>query len=107
MIFKFQYDGKSYEFDDARMGLGEARWIKAETGLYGTAFFEAVQGLDPDAISAMIVIAMRRGGVSETTMESIAENENGYFELIGSVSVHGDEENKVRPTRKRVAPVKQ
>lgn len=106
MIFKFQYDGTDYEFDDAKMSLGEARWIKAETGLFGNGFFDAVRELDPDAISAMIVIAMRRGGLSESTMDSIAETDNGYFELIGSVTVHGDEEGAIRPTRKRAAAAK-
>lgn len=104
MIFKFQFRGTGYNFDDEKMSLGEARWIKAETGLVGMGFFDAVKGLDPDAISAMVVLAMRRAGVADATMESIADDENGLFEFFetGEV-VETPPKNGPAPRRKTAA----
>lgn len=102
MIFSFRWNGKAYDFDDERMSLGEARWVKAETGLHGPEFFKAVQRMDPDAMAALMVIAMRRAGETDTTMDSIAEAENGYFEMIGSVQVKEKPENRAARRRKTV-----
>lgn len=88
MIFMFKYDGKSYDYDDEKMGLGEARWVKKETGLVGANFFEAARALDPDAIVAILVMAMRRAGVIETKMEDIySGDDNGYYKLIEGLEV--------------------
>jgi len=101
MIFSFEYQGKRYEFDDTRMSLGEARWIKSEIGMIGTDFFEAVKKLDPDAMSCLVVIAMKRAGLSETTMEQIAEDENGYFDLVSTAVVRENADGEVKPVRRR------
>lgn len=89
MIFAFKYEGKAYDFDDERMGLGEARWVKRVTGLTGSDFFGAARKLDPDAVVAILVMAMRRAGLQETQMDDIySEDDNGYFKLIESLEVH-------------------
>lgn len=100
MIFSFKYDGAAYEFDDERMGLGEARWIKKETGLYGRAFFEAAQDLDPDALSCMVVIAMRRAGLTETNIDEVCANENAYFEMVETAQVRPTETAEPKKVRR-------
>lgn len=82
MLFTFTFRDTTYTFDDEKMGLGEARWIKQECGLLPKEFFPAVQNLDPDAIACMIVLAMRRAGVEDATIESICEDENGLFDFL-------------------------
>jgi hypothetical protein len=87
MILTFQFRDATYTFDDEKMGLGEARWVKQETGLLPKEFFPAVQDLDPDAIACVVVLAMRRAGVTDATIESICEDENGLFEFLASSQV--------------------
>lgn len=93
MIFSFKFQGKDYQFEDTQLGLGEARWIKRETGLYGQKFFEAVQTLDPDAIACLIVLAMRRAGESDATIEAIEEEINGYGEFAVTVKAEATEKD--------------
>lgn len=88
MIFEFTYEGKAYDFDDERMGLAEARYLKREFGLVGTEFFTACRKLDPDALIALLVLAMRRAGLTETKVEDLYPNDdNGYYELVQSMEV--------------------
>jgi hypothetical protein len=87
MILTFKFRDNTYSFDDEKMGLGEARWVKQETGLLPKEFFPAVQELDPDAIACVIVLAMRRAGATDATIESICEDENGLFDFLASSQV--------------------
>lgn len=87
MIFQFTYEDKKYQYDDGRMGLGEARWVKQETGLVGMAFFEAARALDPDAILCILVMAMRRAGEVVDVEDIYADDDNGYYKLITSLEV--------------------
>lgn len=88
MIFEFTYEDTTYEFDDDKMSLGEARWIKQATGLVGSSFFEAARKLDPDAILAILVMAMRRAGLKDTEMDAIyADDEDGYIKLVQGLEV--------------------
>lgn len=111
MIFTFEFRGKSYEFDDAKLGLGEARWVKHEINLHGMNFFEAVQSLDPDAVACLVVLAMRRAGETDATMEEISNDDNGYGEFVVTVKVRPSEGDEPKPppnraTRRRAAAVK-
>lgn len=103
MIYSFEYRGQSYEFDDQRMGLGEARWVKQETGLFGTAFYDAIRNMDPDAMACLVVIGMRRGGLTETDLEDVCADENGYFELIETIKPVEPETPSNRTTRRAAA----
>lgn len=58
------YQGRDWEFDDARLTAGEARLQKRVTGgstpsAAGASRFE----LDPDALVAALIIARRRAGL--------------------------------------------
>lgn len=102
MIFTFKFRNKPFAFDDMKMSLGEARWSKAETGFVGAEFFEAVQKADPDALSCIVVMAMRRAGLTETTMDSIAEDENGYVEIMSTLDVVDPDDN-AKPEKRVLA----
>lgn len=99
MIFSFKFQGKDYKFEDTQLSLGEARWIKRETGLYGQDFFHAVQTLDPDAISCIVVMAMRRAGATDATIEAIEEEINGYGEFAITVKAEATENDGPAPNR--------
>lgn len=102
MIFTFKFQGKPYAFDDMKMSLGEARWSKAETGFVGAEFFHAVQKADPDALSCIVVMAMRRAGLSEATLDSIADEENGYVEIMSTMDMI-DPDDKPKPEKRVLA----
>lgn len=102
MIFAFRYENKAFDFDDERMGLGEARWVKQMTGLTGSDFFAAARKLDPDAVVAILVLAMRRAGLHDAQMDDIySDDDNGYFKLIESLDVR--ESPKKAPAKKAVS----
>lgn len=103
MIFTFTYADQKYTYDDEKMGLGEARWVKRETGLVGAEFFNAARTLDPDAIVAILVMAMRRAGEHETQMGDIySDDDNGYYKLIAGLEVSANEpEAEPKATRTR------
>lgn len=101
MIFSFEYRGQGYEFDDQRMGLGEARWVKHETGLFGNAFFDAIRALDPDAMACLVVLGMRRGGATETDLEDVCADDNGYFDLIETIKVKSPTNRATRRATKK------
>lgn len=101
MIFTFQFGDQSYDYDDDTMGLGEARFVKAETGLYGSAFFEAVKTMDPDAIACLVVLAMRRAGKTDATMESVGEEVDGYFQFIRTVNETSSPANRAERRARR------
>lgn len=102
MIFTFKFRSKPYAFDDTKMSLGEARWIKAETALVGAEFFEAAQKADPDALSCIVVMAMRRAGLDETTLDSIADDEDGYYEIMSTMDVV-QEDSEAKPEKRVLA----
>lgn len=88
MIFQFTYGDEKYQFDDEKMGLGEARYVKQVTGMVGQEFFEAARKLDPDAIVAILVMSMRRAGKTEVSMDDIyTDDDNGYYKLITGMEV--------------------
>lgn len=106
MIFEFMHQEKAYQFDDERMSLAEARWVKREFGMTGPTLFGAFQELDPDALLAIFALALKRGGVEIETAADIPlgdENENGYFELIQSVKAKTAEAAALKVVRRRNA----
>lgn len=87
MKFLFKYEDAAYTFDDEKMSLGEARFVRTVTGYTGAEFFEQARKLDPDAIMAILVMAKRRAG-EEAKMEDFdLDDENGYIKLIQSLDV--------------------
>lgn len=101
MIFTFQFGDESYNYDDELMGLGEARFVKEETGLYGSAFFDAVKTMDPDAIACLVVLAMRRAGKTDATVESVSEEVDGYFQFIRTVNETPSAKNRAERRARR------
>lgn len=109
MIYKFSYEDQVYDFDDEKMSLGEARWVKRETGMVGGGFFAAARALDPDAIVALLTLAMRRAGKTEAQIEDIySDDDNGYFKLIQSLDIETAAESEPKPKAKpRVVKTKE
>lgn len=100
MIYTFEYDGKSYDYDDDQLSLPEAIEIKRETGMVGVEFFDAARKADPEALAMLLVLAMRRGGVEDATMDSIYKDDpDGYVKLISNVEVRSSGGDTVVPNR--------
>lgn len=59
---KFRVDGESYNFDEDRLLVSEARVIKKQAGMGLTEWSEGLQNGDPDAIVSMIYLAKKRSG---------------------------------------------
>jgi hypothetical protein len=57
---RFTLEGETYEFDD--MHLAESRLIKKWTGFTPATFGDALFALDPDALTALILITRKRRG---------------------------------------------
>lgn len=61
-VLRFDLDGATYRFDQARLSIAEARLVKRHTG-WGYALWDSqIQLLDPDAIAALVLLAKRRAG---------------------------------------------
>ncbi|WP_103381942.1 hypothetical protein [Pseudonocardia dioxanivorans] len=83
MKWQIPYDGRTWEFDDARVTASEARLQKQLTGgLSPTAADAARLGLDPDAWIAALVIARRRAGLEPEEATAV---DDARFEL-GAIS---------------------
>lgn len=90
MIFTFTYGDQKYEWDDDKMSLGEARYVKQVTGMVGSDFYEAARKLDPDAIMAILVLARRRAGETSASLEDFdMEDSQGYINLIMGMDATG------------------
>lgn len=92
-IFEIDYKGDTYTYDAERMSLGEARFAKAQTGRAGLEFFKAAAELDPDALTTLLVMAMKRRGVRAEIHDIYRGDENGYFKLISSMRLRDEDES--------------
>jgi hypothetical protein len=59
---KFKLDGRSYEFDETRLLVREARELKHHTGMGLRQFGAGLQEGDPDSIVGMLYLCRRRAG---------------------------------------------
>lgn len=59
-MVRFTLDGEKYQFD--KMMLAEARQVKKWTGFTPETFGPALFALDPDALTALILIQQKRQG---------------------------------------------
>src|SRR5664279_3408603 len=57
---RFTLEGQTYQFDDMR--LAESRLVKKWTGFTPVTFGDALFALDPDALTALILISRKRHG---------------------------------------------
>jgi hypothetical protein len=57
---RFTLEGETYQFDD--LHLAESRLVKKWTGFTPITFGEALFALDPDALTALILISRKRRG---------------------------------------------
>lgn len=97
MIFRFKHHGKIYTFDDERMSIPEAQWIKRETGIVGMELFQGFRKLDVDCLLVVFAIALKRGGIQIDTIADVPLDEgNGYYQLL--TSIQEDNDQAVRPT---------
>jgi hypothetical protein len=92
-IFEIDYMGDTYVYDGERMSLPEARFAKAQTGHSGLSFFQAAADLDPDALTTLLVMAMKRRGIKATVQDIYRDDENGYFKLISSMRLRSGDES--------------
>lgn len=83
MILSFDYEGQRYGFNNDTMSLGEARYIKKHTGVGLTEWLSKLASVEPDAVLACVVLAVRRTGKS-INWEDIPDDFD-LMKLIGSI----------------------
>ena len=63
-MIHFTLDGTDYEFDDNKLALKEAIAVKQETGLGVRLFQFGINMSEPEALQAMVWLAMKRSGTA-------------------------------------------
>lgn len=59
---RFEIEGKEYEWDNERLTVGEARFLKEKTGMGILQWNNGLLARDGDAEAALIYFAKRRAG---------------------------------------------
>lgn len=90
-------DGPEYEFDETTLLVSEARLIKAHAGMGLKAFGEALEGGDPDALAAMLLIARRRAGEA-VRWEDLGSVDLGKLNVVDE-NTEGESEDPTEPTQ--------
>ena len=89
---KVRINDKEYSADVEDFTLGEAREIKRLSGFTLGNFGEALNDSDPDAITALVWVCVRRENPSITLEEILAQN-------IGTLMVDEAEADVVPPSK--------
>ncbi len=74
MKFDVTYQGEAYPYDTDQLTLAELFTVKAITGLSGAKYNDALFEMEPAAVLAMVVLAVRRGG-KPVLADDIAQDE--------------------------------
>lgn len=70
-MMTFTLAGKPCEFDDDHLSNLELRDIKRVTGLQFAEFWNAFGDMDPDCVTAIVWLHLRRDGQPEVTFGSV------------------------------------
>lgn len=68
------------EFEDRRLMLSEARKLQAASGYHPADFLDALRKSDPNAIAALVWLALHRSGV-EVEYDAIDFDLGGFEEM--------------------------
>lgn len=89
---QFKIEGRTYEFDESRLTVAEARVIKKHAGLGLAEFGDGIRRGDPDAIVSMLFIAKRRAGEA-VRWQDFDEFNLADIDMGDEAAAEGDEED--------------
>ena len=68
---KISVDGTSYDFDQGRLMLSEARLIEKNTGMTIPRWQKALDEFNSDALAGLVLLLRRRAGETELQFEDV------------------------------------
>lgn len=81
---KISVDGTTYDFDQSRLMLSEARLIERNTGMTIPRWQKALDEFNSDALAGLVLLLRRRAGETELLYEDVEFD-------VASIEIHDDE----------------